>query len=182
MAWMRMSWKGRKLMDVEPFNRWFASYFGQDEKEVDLLLQDRLSTNFLLAWSMLESKCFAGQMTTDKLLPYANSTAALDILKIHGIRNATEFLHTHYRNEANYRDLLRRDKSDAFRKVIDTDYKDLKKPELVFMLLFVVYRFRHNIFDGDKGVRTWLKFHFEIELCTGVMQALLTMAGKNAKV
>jgi hypothetical protein len=169
-------------MDIEPFNRWFASYLGQSEKEVDRLLQDRLSTNFLLAWSMLESECFAGDMSVDKLLPYAGSTAALGILKIHGIPNAAEFLHSHYRHEANYRDLLRHDKSEAFRKVIDTDYAALKKPDVVFMLLFVVYRFRHNIFDGEKGVRTWLKFHFEIELCTGVMQALLTMAGKNAKV
>lgn len=166
-------------MDIEPFDRWFASYFDQDAQQVARLLRDRLSVDFLLAWFMLESRCFKGNLTAEKLQTYAHTAAALDILNTPGITNATEFFHNHYQNEDNYRDLLRHDKSESFKKVIDTPHAKLGKADLVFMLLFVVYRFRHNIFNGDNGVQTWLQFHFEIEMCTLVMQALISTAAAH---
>ena len=167
-------------MDNEPFDRWYASYLGRDEKQVAALLQDKLSVYFLLAASILESTCFAGQMSADKIHPYAQSADALTILDTPGTTNAAEFFHTHYRNGDNYRHLMHKEKSAEFKKLIDTDYKDLTKADLVFLLLFVIYRFRHNMFNGEQGVRTWLKLHFEIELCTLVMQALISAANHKA--
>ena len=156
-------------MDNIPFDRWYASYLGQDEKEVAVLLQDRLSVYFLLAASILESTCFAGKLSADRIHPYAQSAT-----------NAAEYFHNHYRNEANYRELMHEEKSAEFKKLIDTDYKSLTKADVVFLLLFVAYRFRHNMFNGEDGVRTWLQRHFEIELCTLVMQALISAANHKA--
>lgn len=167
-------------MDNEPFDRWYASYLGQDEKEVAALLHDQLSVHFLLAASMLESICFAGKLSADKIHPYAQGADALTILDTPGTTNAAEYFHSHYRNEANYRDLMHEEKSAEFKKVIDTDYTSLTKADVVFLLLFVVYRFRHNVFNGGDGVRTWMQHHFEIELCTLVMQALISAANHKA--
>ncbi len=167
-------------MDNIPFDRWYASYLGQDEKEVAVLLQDRLSVYFLLAASILESTCFAGKLSADRIHPYAQSADALTILETPGTTNAAEFFHNHYRNEANYRELMHEEKSAEFKKLIDTDYKSLTKADVVFLLLFVAYRFRHNMFNGGDGVRTWLQRHFEIELCTLVMQALISAANHKA--
>ena len=43
------------------------------------------------------------------------------------------------------------------------------------MLLVVVYRFRNNIFHGNKGVDSWLQYRPQIEKCTNVMQHLITL-------
>ncbi len=52
----------------------------------------------------------------------------------------------------------------------------LSDAESVFLLSFVVYRFRNNIFHGNKGVNSWLSYTEQIELCIRSMMAFVNHA------
>ena len=47
------------------------------------------------------------------------------------------------------------------------------KVERAFLTVFVVYRYRNNIFHGNKGVDSWLGYREQIDLCTEVMQSFI---------
>lgn len=44
----------------------------------------------------------------------------------------------------------------------------------VFIVVLVVYRFRNNMFHGNKGVQSWLQFKEQILLCTEAMQSFVS--------
>lgn len=56
-------------MAVPHFARWFAELLGQSELEVERLLRDRTAIQFLITWSLFESKCFDGYATSNKITP-----------------------------------------------------------------------------------------------------------------
>ena len=40
-------------------------------------------------------------------------------------------------------------------------------------LVYIVFRYRNNIFHGNKGALTWLRYEEQIEKCTEIMLLLL---------
>lgn len=50
------------------------------------------------------------------------------------------------------------------------------------LILFVVYRFRNNIFHGNKGVNSWIQYTEQIRHCVQVMKVLISQyqSHKNA--
>ena len=52
---------------------------------------------------------------------------------------------------------------------------------MVFFLTFVVYRFRNNIFHGNKRVDAWLRFQPQIQDCIRVMQIMISHAAAASK-
>lgn len=161
-------------MTPESFDRWFASYLGETEIEVARLLNDKTAVRFLIAWSTFESKCCEGFMKAEKINGYANCASTLSAMDAEGVPSIAEYFHARYQDKDLYRRLNQKQRSDALKRVVDTPFGDLAKADIAFMLLFVVYRFRNNIFHGNKGVYSWLQYREQIGHCITVMQALIT--------
>jgi hypothetical protein len=53
------------------FTEWLAATLNEREHEVNHLLADKVALHFLIAWSLLESKCFGGFMKPEKLAPFS---------------------------------------------------------------------------------------------------------------
>lgn len=53
---------------------------------------------------------------------------------------------------------------------------DMKPEDMVFFVAFVVYRYRNNMFHGNKGIHSWLQYGEQIRLCTEAMQAFVSHA------
>ena len=53
---------------------------------------------------------------------------------------------------------------------------ELSESDMIFMLVFVIYRFRNNIFHGNKGVGSWLQYKEQIKWCFTVMQLLISLS------
>jgi len=70
-------------------------------------------------------------------------------------------------------------KLDKFKKILTKDISNLKPDEVIFFLVLVVYRYRNNIFHGNKGVESWLQFKDQIEYCIRIMQILIDTAKKS---
>lgn len=163
-------------MAIENFDKWFADLLDQSEHEVKNLLSDRTATQFLIAWSILESKCFRGYIRIEELNDYAGRLVLDDSFDVGKISQAVGHFHARYQNETRLRHLLHRRREPKFEAVIARPLAKLEPQETVYLVLFTVYRFRNNIFHGNKGVQTWLQYTEQIDHCTLAMQAFISHA------
>jgi hypothetical protein len=155
------------------FEKWFASYLGQEESEIRVLLNNEVATRFLIVWSMFESKCFSGFMQVTKINNYAEQVIGRNEFDIKKFSNALEHFHERYQDKKLYKNLMHEQKSEEMDNILKKDISLLSQKESIFFLLFVVYRYRNNIFHGNKGVDSWLKFEKQITHCVEVMQLFL---------
>lgn len=116
----------------DSFERWFASHLGDERIEVARLLNDKKSVRFLIAWSILESKCFDGFMNVRKIMDYASSTIVDSVANTVEIRAIAEYFHTRYQDKDLYRRLLHKQKSVELEKIIATPFAELSDNDIVF--------------------------------------------------
>jgi hypothetical protein len=159
----------------QTFEKWLASYLKQEESEIGVLLKSELATRFLMVWSMFESKCFGGFMKVKDINNYAKQVTGENNFDIKYFSNALVHFHKRYQNKKLYKNLMHEQKSEEMDKILKKDLSSLSQDESIFFLLFVVYRYRNNIFHGNKGVNSWLKFEKQIEYCIEVMQFFLNI-------
>jgi hypothetical protein len=161
-------------MSSQEFESWFAELEGQSTVEIERLLRDRTAVRFLIAWSMFETVCFAGFMKAREIQPFAERLTQAPAFDISGIRETFLHFHERYQNRTFYKRLLYNDKNDRFQALLAKPLAQLTAEETVFVVAFVVYRFRNNIFHGNKGVASWLAFTEQIGLCTKAMQQFIS--------
>ena len=170
-------------MATTHFERWFADLLGQSELEVKRLLGDRTATHFLIVWSIFESKCFCGIANLDKFEAFADRLALSESFDVNQIAEAVAHFHARYQDATHLRHLMHKKTSAAIKQtaaklniLLAKPLIDLLPQEAVYLAVFIVYRFRNNIFHGNKGVTTWLQYTEQIDLCTHTMQAFVSHA------
>lgn len=161
-------------MPVDPFDQWFANYLGQDALQVERLLRDKTATRFLIAWSLFETSCFGGFAKVEKLEIFAKDLTDAKWFQPSVLTDAANHFHERYQDKKLYRNLMHKQKSPCIDLIRQKDFESLSADEVVFFVIFVVYRYRNNIFHGNKGVQSWLKFKHQIKLCIKIMQTLIT--------
>lgn len=170
---------------MNEFNSWLAKYLNSNSKEVAKLLENKSAIEFLITWSIFESSCFDGFLSIDKISEFSKNKAT----HAHAKSNAGEldvqaiFFHERYQNKTFYRNLLHAKLIDTnnftrMNDLLNRNHQLLDASDKIFLLTFVVYRYRNNIFHGNKGVDSWLKFSECIERCTKIMQIFIP-APKN---
>ena len=164
-----------KLRLVVTFDQWLADYLHQNLQEVELLLNDKTVTRFLIAWSLLESRYFEG-FGYDKILSeFATKLTEDDAFQNKDFLELERYFHDRYQDKKCYKNLMHKKSSEELDGILSEKFNTLSDYQLIFMLLFVVYRFRCNIFHGNKGVKSWLKYKKQIGFCFGVMQSLISL-------
>jgi hypothetical protein len=166
------------------FKNWLANLFGQSESEVELLLSNKTAVKFLIAWSIFEGRCFARFMKAGDIQPFAERLINNEKFDVSSIREHTQHFHERYQDKALYKNLIydklseKKPIRDNLREEIDVILKlpfdKLNAVQAATFSAFVVYRFRNNIFHGNKGVHSWLNFADQIGRCTLIMQLLIT--------
>ena len=154
------------------FTEWLSKYLETTQHEAQKLLDNETSRYFLIVWSIFEFKCF-GFITPGKIKDYSSKNYFQT--KENEIEEYSQFFHERYQDKKKYINLIFDEKYDnkEFKNTITKAYKDLEKKDKIFLLLFVVYRYRNNIFHGTKGISSWLKFKVEIEKCISLMQLFI---------
>ena len=157
------------------FDQWLADYLEQDQHKVEHLLSDKTVTRFLIAWSLLESRYFEG-FGYDKILSeFATKVTEDDAFQDKDFLELERYFHGRYQNKCCYKNLMHKQSSEKLKGILSTKFDTLSDYQRIFMLLFVVYRFRCNIFHGNKGVGSWLKYKEQIGFCLRVMQSLISL-------
>lgn len=164
-----------KLGPMDTFDQWLADYLQQDLYQVERLLSDKTVTRFLIAWSLLESRYFEG-FGYDKILSeFATKVTEDDAFQDKDFLELGRYFRDRYQDEKRYKNLMHEKSSEEFDGILSEKSDTLSDYQLIFMLLFVVYRFRCNIFHGNKGVESWLKYKKQIGFCLRVMQSLMSL-------
>ena len=167
---------------MHTFSSWLAEMLGESRSDVERILTSETATQFLIAWSLFESKCFSGFLKASAIESFGQrvvdeSFSALEV------GEQLDHFHKRYKNKKLLQNLLYTSKTadlvvSRFQRCLDTELVSMSANDRVFFVVFVIYRFRNNVFHGNKGVQSWLAYDRQIRLCTRAMQALVSHAEK----
>lgn len=170
------------------FEHWLAGLFGTSRSEVERLLRDKTALQFLIAWSLFENRLSPAFRDAKEVIAFAKKRIDVEGFDVSCIREYAQYFHQRYQGKVLYKNLVHDDKSPdkkpsrnkLLRQEIDATLKlafdELNAVQILVFSTFVVYRFRNNIFHGNKGVSSWLKFADQIERCTLLMRLLISHA------
>ncbi len=85
-------------MAIEDFSAWLGALFRQSPFEAERLLHDRTATQFLVAWSIFEAKCFAGFVKVGELDAFAMRIVGTEGFDSSSVRDAAHHFHRRYQN------------------------------------------------------------------------------------
>ena len=151
-----------------------AGLSGHDAAGRTVTLKNPTALHFLIAWSLFESKCFDGFMKLQAIDDFADRLANKESFDVECISVAAAHFHSRYQDQALYDHLIHKKNSPRMVNLLKANLGVLSPSDKVFAVAFTVYRFRNNIFHGNKGVDSWLQFGTQIELCTRAMQVFVS--------
>jgi hypothetical protein len=160
-------------MKIKEFNSWLACYFHQNEQEVTKLLEDKTATQFLIAWSLLELKLFPKGVDYKKIKEFADDDSKNINLNIGEIDELGQIFHHRYQDDVSYRRLMYGRNCEIMNKLRGKNFPDFSPSDKIYFVMVVVFRYRNNIFHGNKGVDSWLKYRECILKCITIMQLLI---------
>lgn len=156
------------------FATWLSQLFRQSEHQVNRLLEDESALHFLITWSLFESKCFEGFLKAESIAAYAKKESAT--LNLSDIRGIGAHFHERYQNSRLFQNLMHKQKNERLLSLLKESYADFTPEDVIFFLTFIIYRYRNNIFHGNKGVESWLQYREQIQLCIQAMQVMISHA------
>ena len=162
---------GISIMDNQ-FLVWLSGFLNTSEKEAQKLLENELSRYFLIVWSIYEAKCFNGFVQIKKMKQFVDKIEKSIDPKI--INDDAKYFHKRYGDKEKYRHLIYKGDNSKFREIINKKYSDLTVNEKIYLLAFVTYRYRNNIFHGSKGIESWLRFDEQIKKCIQILQIFIS--------
>lgn len=159
--------------DTVLFQRWLAGHWQTDSDAVAEILADPLAVQFLIAWSIFESRFFVGRGSfSAKIEAFAKSYPAGD--RDEKLSQAAEHFHQRYKDRRLYDNLMHTQPCNKLESLIyQKKYNALSDEESIFLLVWVIYRYRNNIFHGNKRVRSWLNYQEQIGFCVSAMQIII---------
>jgi hypothetical protein len=150
------------------FEHWLGKLLCQDEREISRLLADRTALRFLIAWSLFESKCFAGFVRIGEIEHFSKRIVA-EGFDTAVTNDALAHFHNRYQCNRRYQHLMHRQACRRMDTMIQRSLDSFTPEDKAFFVTLVAYRFRNNMFHGNKGVASWLKYTDQISLCTSVI-------------
>ena len=156
------------------FEEWLAKLLGHDACEVHHLLKNETAIHFLVAWSLFESKCFKRDVNIDKIKEFSLRIVNNESFDTKEIGEAALHFHERYQDDVYYDNLRHKQDCSKMKAILKRPFEELAYDEIVYLVAFTAYRYRNNIFHGNKGVHSWLQFTKQIELCTSVLQQFVS--------
>lgn len=163
---------------------WLAQNFEKESdppssNTIEEMLSNQRATVFLLVWPILEQRLFDGFFTKGKIINFVAENKGL--FSQIDADDAAKHFHNRYQDTTMYRRLRYRGKNqqpqiENAKKVDDIlakPYTSLLPEDKLHLLLYVTYRFRNNIFHGNKGILSWCQYGTEIDYCIRFMTKLV---------
>ena len=93
--------------------------------------------------------------------------------------NKAQYFYNRYQDAEKYRRLTDSKKYESMERVLHTDYTKLSSEDKFILMMTTVFRYRNNIFHGNKAIGEWNKYSREIEYCTEFMMAVVDVYKKH---
>lgn len=176
------------IIENQSTKEWLAIKLDMEKRrkvdiyEVEELYKTSLGLDFLLVWTIFEKTFFSDSpkrgdkiSKVTKNLKFCLTSDMESILKY--------FLERYKKDRKKLRQLCDKDKCKGkcygdsgcnFFNYIERDSVTYTNEEKLYILMYVVNRYRNNMFHGTKKVKSWLSdYKFEIENCVSIMKWLV---------
>lgn len=139
-------------------------------KNIASAIQESNAFEFMILWSMLETKLFHKFCKKKDLLEFSQRS----MIPIDQIADITAYFHDRYKridgiHNDDYRHLIQSDRVPVIDKYLEKPYDELTDKEKCHLILYVIFRYRNNIFHGNKRVYSWLTYKDQINKCVDAM-------------
>ncbi len=161
---------------MDSFNKWLASYLRQDVSEVSKLTKDQTAMEFLITWSIFESDCFDGFCKIEDISAFSKKVAATKDNYPNTFPELAKYFQKRYQDKTKYANLVHGQDIPELKNILEKRLNDVHREDEAYFLSVVVYRYRNNIFHGNKGVSSWLKYKEQIRHCITIMQNLIDIS------
>ena len=150
---------------------WLAKKYEASEEQIKEVLKNEKASSFLIIWSIFEQKCFEGFFRKDKICSF--SQIHFTLIQDPMLSNIAKDFYERYQDKTKYQKLRHGDVYLTADEILTKKYDTLSQQEQFTLLLYVIYRFRNNIFHGNKNVMSWLRSSGQIEQCLKCMMIIL---------
>ncbi len=149
---------------------WLAKHFNIEKKQVEKDINYENVAGFLIIWTIFEQRAFKSYMTYSKIETFVNK----NVLSITDeIRNIAGSFHDRYQDPRKYKNLSHNDNHDDVKNILKKKKECLTDNEKIHLALYVLYRYRNNIFHGNKGARSWNQYRDQIDQCVKIMAFII---------
>lgn len=149
--------------------QWLGNYLGKNRDAVSEYFTSKYVSSFLILWTIFEQELFNGYAKKRKLKHFRLDGFQFD----DKLNKCFEYFHDRYQDKKKFNNLRHRDSFSEIDLILNTQKDRVNEENRLLLLLYVVYRYRNNIFHGSKGVQSWLSYKKEIELCVDIMKILI---------
>ncbi len=160
------------MVKNESFLSWFAGICDTNEHEVAKILKEPFALHFLIAWSLFEAKCFNKEFKAAELKDFAQGIVRIGVHR--DLAEIAAKFHARYQDQEKLKHLFREKADATITKLTQRSFEELQKAEVVHFLIYVIFRFRNNMFHGNKGAGSWLKYEEQIKDCTQALQIIVS--------
>lgn len=149
--------------------QWLQGNLECKSSDINMLYSSKTGLDFLLVWNIFEVKLFDKYCTKDKL-----HNVAIRVSESVRCGELQKFIeHFHYRyhtDKVKYRNLKHGSSPILIPdEVVKNRLQCSTVQDKLHFLLFVLFRYRNNMFHGNKGLINWLQYDEQIRLCTEAM-------------
>ena len=181
----------RRYMDIdEKIVSWLALNIDTDERsvkpssdEIRDMLHNQVAVLYLLIWPIMEQRYFSGFLMSNQI---SDAACKLAPFYCEDLKNDLDEIimkfFNRYKNNRQHCRALKLDKTmkPEFNKILSKNkFVDLQPADKIKLLLFVIYRYRNNIFHGNKDIRKWASFDEQIKDCLIGMMKLMDCMKKH---
>lgn len=156
---------------------WLASSLSTSQTNIDNIMHEEKATTYLWVWSVFEQKVFSGFVKRDDL-----KSKSIEI-SVHyallGLDDIIYKFHKRYQDNDNFQHLKHSEKGESIEPQLSKDFPALTCDEKLYIALYVAYRYRNNIFHGNKGVLSWVHFTEQINDCITVMMKITDITNRK---
>ena len=159
--------------------KWLSKILSIDNWLVDETIKNQTATIFLLIWPIIETELFDNNLNKERIKEVAESVEGQ--ISENDIDEIAGYFHDRYQDISLYRGLAQDRNWRVIENILEKSYWKVSKVEKLMFLIFVVYRYRNNIFHGIKSIKEWNKYSKEIELCIKFMLILGSVIKQKEK-
>ena len=167
----------RSKTDInERVTEWLAVQFDTKTWNIKDLLQTQNATVYLRIWPIMEHKVFNGFMKGKSIDPVSELMG--EYFDEMNSEEKVRYFHNRYQDAEKYRHLTGSMKYESMEKALAKNYSELTNTEKMIVMMTTVYRYRNNIFHGNKAIGEWNRYSKEIEYCTEFMMSVVDVYKK----
>lgn len=154
---------------VESLKLWLATYLDVPINRIDEIGKPDVA-GFLIIWSIFEKQTFEKFFRKNNIIPFSEKHKAILAPLVYEYSN---YFHLRFQNKKKFKNLIHDDNFLPFDSILKKSFIELTDEEHITLVLYVLYRYRNNIFHGNKSVLSWLKYKEQINKCVEVMILIL---------